>query len=134
MKFNLTSSFRSDSDLPIPYLYTQRRDKPCNECLPNTTILNEKGKNLMVWLVSNCNTRGKREKYFSCLSRYISADKFGRCGQRISCNRKTMKTKCTRNVMKKYKFYFSAENALCKDYITGKINGRLSLRFSLLPV
>ena len=36
--FNLTSTYRSDSDLPAPYLYTNLKDTLCPQCVPNATV------------------------------------------------------------------------------------------------
>ena len=114
--FNLTATFRSDSDFPLPYLTTIQRSKPCLSCLPNSTLLKQKDR-FLTWFVSNCKARSKREKYFAKLSTYVKADKFGRCGKKNQCGRRQYN--CTRDVVQKSKFYFSAENAICKDYITG---------------
>ena len=117
--FNLTATFRSDSDFPIPYWRTEPRNKPCMSCLPNSTILKQKNK-FLTWFVSNCNTNSQREKYFEKLSNYIPTEKMGKCRTKTSCDRDKRKTNCTLEVVQKSKFYFSAENAICKDYITGK--------------
>ena len=68
--FNLTSSFRRDSDLPNPHFYTERRVSPCDLCVPNTTLLLNKTK-LITWIVSHCKTQSKREDYMAELSKYI---------------------------------------------------------------
>ena len=78
--FNLTATFRNDSDFPIPYLRTKLRDTPCEACLPNSTLLQQKTK-FLGWIVSHCSTPSKRERYFAELSKYVPADKFGRCGR-----------------------------------------------------
>ena len=44
----------------------------------------------------------------------------GLCGKKISCGRDRWTTNCPLHVVQKSQFYFSAENAICKDYITGK--------------
>ena len=116
--FNLTSSFRSDSDLPNPYFHTERRDSPCDDCVPNATLLHNKTM-LMTWIVSHCKTQSKREDYMAELSKYIKVDVFGKCGNRTpECPR--LQQKCTRQLIEGYKFYFAAENSICKDYFTGK--------------
>ena len=116
--FNLTSTFRSDSDFPIPYMKTIQREEHCISCLPNSTIIKQKDK-FISWLVSNCRSSSKREEYYAKLSRYIPTQKLGKCGKRTPCKR--MSPSCTNEIIKKSKFYFSAENSICKDYITGKM-------------
>ena len=120
--FNLTSTFRSDSDFPVPYFQTQVRDSPCHHCLPNSTVLNGKTK-LMVWMVSHCKTQSKRENYMAELSKYIKVDVFGKCGNFTpKCQRHLHLDSCTNSMIEGYKFYFAAENSICKDYFTGKNN------------
>ena len=121
--FNLTSTFRSDSDFPVPYFHTQLRDSPCDNCLPNSTLLLNKTK-LMVWIVSNCKTQSKREDYMAELSKYIKVDVFGKCGNFTPECDSLWQSSCTNSMMDGYKFYFAAENSICKDYFTGKIKKR----------
>ena len=119
--FNLTSSFRSDSDIPVPYFYTKRKSRPCDECVPNSPVLKEK-KKLMAWVVSHCETDSLREKYISELVKHIPIDIFGSCGKRIDCKRAKLNHKCTNQLIKGYKFYFAGENAICDEYHTGIFN------------
>ena len=120
----MTSTFRSDSDLPIPYLVTKPREEPCKDCLPDSTVLDQKTK-LLSWFVSHCKTESKREEYAAELSKYIPLDIFGYCGNKTNCDNTKWKDSCTENLLHEYKFYFSAENALCKEYFTGKMETRL---------
>ena len=129
--FNLTSTFRSDSDFPVPYFHTQVRDSPCDHCLPNSTFLFYKTK-LMVWIVSNCKTQSKREDYMAELSKYINVDVFGKCGNFTPECYGHWQHKCTNRLIKDYKFYFAAENSLCKEYFTGKILNNYSIIFRSL--
>ena len=119
--FNLTSSFRSDSDIPVSYFHTKRKSKPCDECLPNSSVLKEE-KKLMAWLVSHCKTDSLREKYISELSKHIPIDIFGGCGKRADCKRRQYNQGCTKQITKGYKFYFAGENAICDEYHTGIFN------------
>ena len=116
--FNLTSHFRSDSDFPVPYFHTRHLDRPCDHCVPNATVLLNKTK-LMTWIVSHCKTQSKREDYVAELSKYIKVDVFGKCGNLTpECLNRDLP--CTKELIKSYKFYFAAENSICKDYFTGK--------------
>ena len=71
----------------------------------------------MSWIVSHCKTPSKREEYMTKLAEYIPVDIFGKCGNRTKCG--TWRKDCTRDMMNDYKFYFAAENAICKEYFTG---------------
>ena len=122
--FNLTSTFRRDSDFPIPYFKTIKI-KTNSENVPAKSRVLAKKKILMAWLVSHCETHSKREKYMEELSKHISVDIFGKCGKVSVCmfrrnreNRENRET-CTGQLLERYKFYFAAENAICKDYFTG---------------
>ena len=142
MEFNLTSQFRRDSDFHTPYFYTVRRDAPCGSCVPDLSTFKKENKRkkkhlILAWFVSHCKTPGKREEYWERLSKYISGDKFGGCGNNSICHfrKSRWSHNCTMeaDVLTNYKFYFSAENAICKDYVTGLlINAQCIVRF-LLP-
>ena len=71
----------------------------------------------MFWFVSHCMTLSKREVYMAELQKYIPVDVFGGCTKRRCCQGNTT---CMKTLIKRYKFYFAAENSLCKDYFTGK--------------
>ncbi|KAK3104490.1 hypothetical protein FSP39_003336 [Pinctada imbricata] len=79
-------------------------------------------------MVSHCTTPSKREVYVKELQRYIGVDIIGRCGTN-NCNREQ---NCQKNMLNRYKFYFGAENADCRDYITEK--AYRTLMYPILPV
>ena len=121
--FNLTSSFRSDSDFAIPGLYYQnisgrgfRTDPPFE--------MSSKDK-LMVWFVSHCKTDSKREDYIAELSKYMHVDIYGKCGIYVACRYKGEKN-CAHVPLSKYKFYFAAENSICREYFTGNYFDKVS--------
>ena len=117
--FNITSTFRRDSDFPIPYFGRKIRSEPCISCLSNPTVISKKTR-LMTWFVSHCKTQSKREEYMAELFKYIPVDVYGDCGNITDCNKDKRGKGCSRRLLDKYKFYFSAENAICKEYFTGK--------------
>ena len=102
--FNLSSTFRSDSDFPVSYFHTEIRERPCDNCLPNSTLLLNKTK-LMVWIVSHCKTQSKREDYMTEVSKYINVDVFGKCGNSTPDCPKTQRN-CTKQLTENYKFLF----------------------------
>ena len=81
----------------------------------------------MVWIVSNCKTQSKREEYMDELSKYIKVDVFGKCGNFTHKCHNYLNGSCTNNMMEGYKFYFAAENSLCKEYFTGKNHSSIYL-------
>jgi alpha-1,3-fucosyltransferase len=73
----------------------------------------------IAWFVSKCVTLGRREVYFRQLSNFFpSIDVYGKCGNGLSCF-PWKSTECDK-ILGDYKFYISAENSLCADYVTEK--------------
>ncbi|CAH1775902.1 unnamed protein product, partial [Owenia fusiformis] len=126
--FNLTATYRSDSDVPLPYgkyipisktlmkhrnYYKEnRQDKTSN----SSTI---------IWMVSHCKTPNKREDFVKELKTHVNVDVFGQCGK--LCENFT---KCGTHP---YMFYLALENADCKDYITEKL-WKNAFRKNLIPI
>ena len=123
--FNLTLSYRQDSDVVIKYhnvLPGKGEDEDLN--LPKN-----KPRKQVVWVVSNCDTPIKREKVARRLQDYnVSVDIYGHCGRSLldTCSHKDSKNRtgkdplCLQKIVKNYKFYIAFENSLCDDYLTEK--------------
>ena len=117
----MTLTYRSDSDLHVPYFITKKRDTPCEECVQKKDIFPRKSK-LMTWIVSHCHTSSKREKYMAELRKHIPVDVFGKCGIHFNCTREMFTNSCPKDLTLDYKFYFAAENTVSKEYFTGRYN------------
>ena len=132
--FNLSLSQRKDSSIYAPLYMTHK--KPTTEIKPLDvkSILRQKRK-LAVWIVSHCNAESHRDVYLKQLSKYIPIDVFGACSNprmyacRPAEHRKAHLRPCKDVDMSEYKFYFAAENSLCKDYITGQMLCELKDQF-----
>nr|XP_045620426.1 alpha-(1,3)-fucosyltransferase C-like isoform X2 [Procambarus clarkii] len=125
--FNWTMTYRLDSDFPNPYGKVYRRRKPLEPIDKNYAA----GKTKMAaWFVSNCNTIGGREKLVKNLRKWIQIDQYGHCSH-LTCERKDL-SKCHAMLSADYKFYFSFENSLCRDYATEKFFNMLGL--DVVPV
>ncbi|XP_065649779.1 alpha-(1,3)-fucosyltransferase fut-6 isoform X2 [Hydra vulgaris] len=117
--FNIVSTYAINSDIRIPYRYHAKKN---NSEKKTFKIDNFSHKNKMVaWFVSNCNGK-ERSKLVQKLRLYgIDFEVSGICSKYYS---KTFKSSCQKrpcyNDLKYFKFYFSAENRLCEDYITEK--------------
>ena len=129
--FNWTMSYRRDSDLLFMYIEfatvsTDKRDT--NESF---SFLRNKKRNI-VWFVGNCRTASRREDYAGTLGKNCEIYKIGNCGRNGNeCPRNDAKS-CMRNLLNnEYKFYFSAENSLCRDYITEKSFERM--QYNVIP-
>ena len=118
--FDLTMTYRSDSDFRWPY--GSYREIPFEK----TSQLDfSVGKDKLVsWMVSNCNSH-LRNSFVHELQKYIAVDVFGSCSGQFGKSRSCPHGETCRNIIKQYKFYLSFENALCEDYITEKYWGRI---------
>lgn len=146
--FNWTMTYRRDSDILCtePYGILRRRNKfstfpkklpvplPQGIVPPNPAILLKtpmansnrslhdfilKKTKKIAWFVSKCVTGGHREVFFRQLSDYFpSIDVYGACGNGLQCT-PWNSFECDK-ILEDYKFYISAENSLCADYVTEK--------------
>ena len=130
--FNVTMSYRHDSDVydpygfKIEYSFAEQRKQYYGAKYQNF----HKNKNkMMAWFVSSCSARSRRQEYFEELRAYVPIDVYGKCGN-MSCEKGSMG--CYEMLQRDYKFYFAAENSLCKDYLTEKV--WLALRYDVIPV
>ena len=117
--FNLTWTYRSDSDFWSPYgSYVVLSEEEKINKTRNIPDYSQGKTELVAWRSSNCRAQ-PRIFLVQELKKYIKVDVFNRCsemfGQRRGCP--APMSNC---LQKKYKFYLSFENALCEDYITEK--------------
>ena len=120
---NWTSSCLADSDFIAgafvePGIYQDGFDSAKNY-LENKT-------GMAAILVSHC-TR-ERMKWVQKLQEYIDVDVYGQCGT-LKCG---SEEKCY-EMLRKYRFYLSFENSLCKDYFTEKFYHN-ALQNEIVPI
>ena len=137
--FNLTSTYRTDSDIPYAYghVISRRKDVEVPVQYPWSLKFSEVNENFknelnpplwnfekalsklparkgnVLWLVSNCKSK-IRMSYATTLSRYIHLDILGGCGSGTQPEGFEI-------LPETYKFYLAFENSNCKDYITEKL-------------
>ncbi|XP_064480034.1 alpha-(1,3)-fucosyltransferase C-like [Ornithodoros turicata] len=123
--FNVTLTYRLDSDVPSQYGYTfePRRAKPRKPKATNKT-------GFAAWFVSNCKTQSRRESYVAELRKTVPVDVYGRCGN-LTCEPKASDT-CYQKIANKYYFYLAFENSICTDYATEKFYR--PLKYDIVPV
>ena len=121
--YNLTMTYRLDSDIAIPYGEVYRKPSAESPYQLNFPFANRTRS--VAWIVSNCGTASKRERYVEKLKRYIDVDVYGACGSMPGCGRNE-DSDCRQKIASKYKFYLSFENSLCQDYVTEKLFRALS--------
>ncbi len=132
--FNLTMSYRSDSDIWFPYGYF---GKSMSEDGDNDQLTAGANKSrLLLWFSSNCKTHGHRELVVNKLRNLIPVDVFGRCSKdvtkRFACP-KHASSECETLLAEQYFFYLAFENSVCDEYVTEKFFRSLRL-YRTVPV
>ncbi|XP_066258422.1 glycoprotein 3-alpha-L-fucosyltransferase A-like isoform X2 [Euwallacea similis] len=117
-QFNWSMSYRSDSDIPVPYGRTILRPYPNKK---NEVTSEVKRRDVLVAILgSNCGGINHRWDYVRELQKYIDVDIYGRCGEKL-------RQKCPGhfgndcNAISNYLFYLAFENSNCNEYITEKL-------------
>ena len=118
--FNITMTYRRDSDIYDPYGYlVEKTPMEKYMYLRNGTRNYAKGKSKMAaWFASSCDVQSKRQDYVKELQKYASVDIYGDCGT-LKCEKGS--TECYDMLQNDYKFYLSFESGICKDYISEKL-------------
>uniref|UniRef100_A0A2K5ZFX4 Fucosyltransferase n=1 Tax=Mandrillus leucophaeus TaxID=9568 RepID=A0A2K5ZFX4_MANLE len=108
--FNLTMSYRSDSDIFTLYGWLEPRSgQPAHPPL-NLSAKTE----LVAWAVSNWKPDLARVRYYQSLQAHLKVDVYGKSHKPLP--RGTMM-----EMLSRYKFYLAFENSLHPDYITEKL-------------
>lgn len=141
--FNMTMTYRTDSDVTTRYGYAfharKKKKKLKTRTLKKPRSTGETGSKLQdttkrkaiaVWMVSHCKTDSRRETYVARLREVIGVDVFGKCGDLV-CEPKASDA-CLRDAARNYSFYLSFENSICLDYVTEKFYR--PLLFDIVPV
>ncbi|XP_077490700.1 alpha-(1,3)-fucosyltransferase C-like [Amblyomma americanum] len=136
--FNLTMTYRTDSDVTTRYGYAflpRKKIKKMKARTPKkpwpTGVQDvSRRKAIAVWMVSHCKTDSMRETYVARLRKVIGVDVFGKCGDLV-CQPKASDV-CLKEAARNYSFYLSFENSMCLDYVTEKFYR--TLLFDIVPV
>ena len=122
--FNLTLTYRIDSDIALPYGYLLPRGNtvkgPQNRFthpLHVPSRSNLRRPRLLAWVVSNWSESHYRVAVYHQLRRYIEVDVFGRAGQPLP----EYTGDDVVRLVRRYQFYLSLENSQHTDYITEKL-------------
>ncbi|XP_062139124.1 alpha-(1,3)-fucosyltransferase C [Drosophila sulfurigaster albostrigata] len=145
--YNLTMSYRLDSDIVWPYAYMMDvetgarvaptlqphwRQVPALGSHGNDSEVLElwpQKLKMAAWFVSHCETLSKREELAAALQQHIDVDIYGKCGT-LSCARGD--PHCEEMLDTDYMFYLAFENSLCVDYVTEKLYSAMQRR--IVPV
>ncbi|KAK2158571.1 hypothetical protein LSH36_167g04049 [Paralvinella palmiformis] len=124
--FNLTMTYRQDSDIVIHYAHRKR-----NIAFAELVDVDPGDRpKSVVWVVSHCETPSRRELYAEELKRFIDVDVYGDCGS-LRCPKKN-NTYCRAMYERTYRFYLSFENDICADYVSEKLYH--PLRYKIVPI
>jgi hypothetical protein len=112
-RFDLTMTYRLDSDVPIPYLEPETLHefrKPPREKTADADV---------AYFASNPRDRNGRNEYVAALMQHIAIHSYGRClGNRALAEDRGRDTKL--QVTAQYKFTLAFENSTTTDYVTEK--------------
>ncbi|XP_068020889.1 4-galactosyl-N-acetylglucosaminide 3-alpha-L-fucosyltransferase FUT6-like [Melanerpes formicivorus] len=117
--FNLTMSYRKDSDIFTPYGELQLLSEPQPFSIPTKT-------KLVAWVVSNWVESSRRVRYYRELKDHIKVDIYG--SHHMPLPRDQLLA-----TLAQYKFYLAFENSQHEDYITEKL-WRNALSSGAVPV
>ncbi|XP_057693954.1 alpha-(1,3)-fucosyltransferase 4-like [Corythoichthys intestinalis] len=111
--FNLTMSYRADSDIFLPYGYLVPKH---GNGRPLTKTSRASRPGFVAWVVSNWAESQARVAFYYELSQYIEVDVFGQAGIRIPKGSKEVV-----QTLRRYYFYLALENSQHTQYITEKL-------------
>ena len=116
---NWTMTYRQDSDVFYPYgQVVERKERPMAK--DYTRIFRSKKKSI-VWFVSHCRTRNRREDYVKELKKYIDVDIYGQCGALQCARHGNLSKSCNEKLVGEYFFRIAFENTFHRDYVTEKL-------------
>lgn len=125
--FNYTSDYLYESEFGGNYVSQMRFLWAKNTTFNENHNYHEGKSGFLAGLISNCGAANKRISYMNALKNHAEVTIYGRCGIPCPAN-----TDCRQYIGDKYKFFFSFENSICRDYITEKFF--LMLKYNVIPV
>ncbi|GBP51729.1 Alpha-(1,3)-fucosyltransferase C [Eumeta japonica] len=138
--YNVTLTYRLDSDVPWPYFIVRDRESgariapgprvlwrepsspPLDRADWRFTLERIRAKAQparAAWFVSNCHSDSAREEFARELGEHMTVDVYGGCG-REECP-SAAHPNCSQLLAERYHFYLAFENSLCSDYLTEKV-------------
>ncbi|XP_035535327.1 alpha-(1,3)-fucosyltransferase 4-like [Morone saxatilis] len=123
--FNLTMTYRTDSDIFLPYGYlvpnehrTRGLQNRFAHPLHTPPRSHRPRPRLLAWVISNWSESHARVAFYHQLRRYIQVDVFGRAGRPLP---KDSGGGSVVRLLGRYHFYLALENSQHTDYITEKL-------------
>ncbi|XP_068577967.1 alpha-(1,3)-fucosyltransferase 4-like [Cebidichthys violaceus] len=122
---NLTMTYRTDSDIFLPYGYLVRRERGTKglqnrfaqplRAPSRSHLLRPR---LLAWVISNWSESHARVSIYYQLRRYVQVDVFGRSGRPVP---EDSGGGSVVRLVGRYQFYLALENSQHTDYITEKL-------------
>ncbi|XP_019943672.2 alpha-(1,3)-fucosyltransferase 4-like [Paralichthys olivaceus] len=123
--FNLTMSYRVDSDIFLPYGYliprvrkTRMIQNRFTHPLHRPSGADLRRPRLVAWVVSNWSEKHARVAFYYKLRRYIHVDVYGHAGRPVPDDGGVGSLT---QLIGRYQFYLALENSQHTDYITEKL-------------
>ncbi|EDO49643.1 predicted protein [Nematostella vectensis] len=124
--FNHTATFRRTSDFPLVTQFLDSIDTLLSKPKYSLAQKNSYGLAPVAYIQSGCDPPSDRDVYVQELMKWIKVDSYGVCLHNKDLPDQfkdplTMDDEGFHDIISKYKFTLSMENALCEDYITEKL-------------
>ncbi len=125
--FNYTATCSRFSSYPLVTQYLESIDSLLTPVKYPTSERSKGGLGLAMYLHSDCGVPSDRDGYVATLMKYIKVDSYGRClnnkdlPEHLRDPVKAMDSTDLYDIIGKYKFVITIENAVCEDYITEKL-------------
>ncbi|XP_041654211.1 alpha-(1,3)-fucosyltransferase 4-like [Cheilinus undulatus] len=121
--FNLTLTYRTDSDIFLPYGYlVPHKHKTLHKQFAHPLHAPSRSQllrpRLLAWVISNWSESHARVAFYYQLRRYIKVDVFGRAGRPLPDDSGSGSVV---RMLGRYQFYLALENSQHTDYITEKL-------------
>ncbi|XP_063371711.1 alpha-(1,3)-fucosyltransferase 7-like [Cydia amplana] len=125
--FNWSMSYRTDSDIPVPYgrtiplLYPKLNDIADDELTQLVPYWKQKQRDILAAIImSRC--VGFRMRFVMQLQRFFNVDMFGKCAL-VNNHTNRCPGRYTHDcpIISKYLFYIVIENSKCRQYISEKV-------------
>lgn len=126
-KFN-SMTYRRDSDVFAPYGIAKPNPNANWFNYSNLDFVIKSKTRPIAWLVKNCHAHSNRELYVTELQKYFQVDVYGDCGP-WKCKRQPSGYQpCWTEIERKYYFYLSFENSICRDECVN-LSARLTIHW-----
>lgn len=125
--FNYTATASRHSTYPLVTQYLESIDSILTPVKYPPSDKSRDGLGLVMYLHSDCGVPSDRDSYARVLMKYVQVDSYGKCvnnkvlPEHLRDPVQSMDSPDLYDLIGKYKFILTIENAICEDYITEKL-------------